>query len=111
MHDAAERSTRQSRGQCPRREPATARVFAFNGDSNSATAIQAADGKVAGTVDLSGGPEYAVADGSGYIYNNLEDASVVLTINARSLKVEQWRWILKPTDFFCRRRRLDSLKC
>ena len=76
-------------------DPATSRVFAFNGDSNSATAIEAGTGKVAGTVDLGGGPEYAVADGSGYIYNNLEDASVVLKINARSLKVEQ-RWPTAP---------------
>jgi hypothetical protein len=36
-----------------------------------------------------------VADGSGYIYNNLEDASVVLKINARTLKVEQ-RWQTAP---------------
>ena len=43
-------------------DPATSRVLAFNGGSNSATAIQAADGKVAGTVDLGGGPEFAVAD-------------------------------------------------
>ncbi|HSZ60943.1 MAG TPA: YncE family protein [Terriglobales bacterium] len=76
-------------------DPSTKRVFAFNGDSNSATAIEAADGKVAGTVDLGGSPEYAVADGSGYIYNNLEDASVVLKINARTLKVEQ-RWPTAP---------------
>jgi DNA-binding beta-propeller fold protein YncE len=76
-------------------DPATSRVFAFNGDSDSATAIQATDGKVAGTVDLGGGPEYAVADGSGYVYNNLEDASVVLKINARTLKVEQ-RWQTAP---------------
>jgi YVTN family beta-propeller protein len=76
-------------------DPATSRVFAFNGDSSSASAIEAATGKVVGTVDLGGGPEYAVADGSGYIYNNLEDASVVLKINARSLKVEQ-RWPTAP---------------
>ncbi len=72
-------------------DPATSRIFAFNGDSNSATAIQAADGKVAGTVELGGGPEFAVADGSGYVYDNIEDASLVLKINARSLKIEQ-RW-------------------
>jgi YVTN family beta-propeller protein len=76
-------------------DPATLRVFAFNGDSNSATAIRASDGQVVGTVDLGGGPEYAVADGSGYVYNNLEDASVVLKINARTLKVEQ-RWPTAP---------------
>ncbi|MGO9864350.1 MAG: YncE family protein [Terriglobales bacterium] len=76
-------------------DPATSRVFAFNGGSNSATAIQAADGKVAGTVDLGGGPEFAVADGSGYVYNNLEDESLVLKINSRTLKVEQ-RWPTAP---------------
>jgi YVTN family beta-propeller protein len=76
-------------------DPATSRVFAFNGDSNSATAIQAADGKVAGTVDLGGGPEFAVADGSGYVYDNVEDASLVLKINSRTLKVEQ-RWPTAP---------------
>jgi YVTN family beta-propeller protein len=76
-------------------DPATSRVFAFNGGSNSATAIQAADGKVAGTVDLAGGPEFAAADGSGYVYDNLEDESLVLKINSRSLKVEQ-RWPTAP---------------
>lgn len=76
-------------------DSATSHIFAFNGDSNSATAIHAADGKVAGTVDLGGGPEFAVADGSGYVYDNLEDASQVLKINARSLKVEQ-RWPTAP---------------
>jgi YVTN family beta-propeller protein len=76
-------------------DPATSRVFAFNGGSNSATAFQAADGKVAGTVDLGGGPEFAVADGSGYVYDNLEDESLVLKINSRSLKVEQ-RWPTSP---------------
>jgi YVTN family beta-propeller protein len=76
-------------------DPATSRVFAFNGDSNSATAIEAANGKVAGTVDLGGGPEYAVADGAGYVYDNLEDESLVLKINAKSLKVEQ-RWPTAP---------------
>ena len=76
-------------------DPATSRVFAFNGGSNSATAIQAAEGKIAGTVDLGGGPEFAVADGSGYVYDNLEDESLVLKINSRSLKVEQ-RWPTAP---------------
>jgi YVTN family beta-propeller protein len=76
-------------------DPATSRVFAFNGDSNSATAIDAATGKVAGTIDLGGGPEFAVADGSGYVYNNVEDASLVLKINSRTLKVEQ-RWPTAP---------------
>jgi DNA-binding beta-propeller fold protein YncE len=76
-------------------DPATSRVFAFNGGSNSATVIEAKDGKVAGTVDLGGGPEFAVADGAGYVYDNLEDESLVLKINSRTLKVEQ-RWPTAP---------------
>ena len=76
-------------------DPATSRVFAFNGGSNSATAIDAATGKVAGTVNLGGGSEFAAADGNGFVYNNLEDESLVLKINARELKVEQ-RWPTAP---------------
>jgi YVTN family beta-propeller protein len=76
-------------------DPATSRVFAFNGASNSATAIAADTGKVAGTVDLGGGPEFAVADGKGFVFNNLEDESLVLKIDANRLKVEQ-RWPVAP---------------
>jgi len=76
-------------------DPATSRVFAFNGSSNSATAIDAATGKVAGTVDLGGSPEYAAADGNGFVYDNLEDESLVLKIDARKLKVDQ-RWPTAP---------------
>jgi DNA-binding beta-propeller fold protein YncE len=76
-------------------DPATSRVFAFNGGSNSATVIEAKDGKVAGTIDLGGGPEFAAADGNGFVYDNLEDESLVLKINSRTLKVEQ-RWPTAP---------------
>jgi DNA-binding beta-propeller fold protein YncE len=76
-------------------DPGTSRVFAFNGGGNSATAIDAASGKVAGTVDLGGGPEFATADGKGYVFNNLEDESLLLKINSRELKVEQ-RWPTAP---------------
>jgi YVTN family beta-propeller protein len=76
-------------------DPATSRVFAFNGESDSATAIDAATGKVVGTVDLGGGPEYAAADDKGFVFNNLEDESLVVKINSRELKVEQ-RWPTAP---------------
>ncbi len=76
-------------------DPATHRVFAFNGGGNSATAIDAESGKVAGTVDLGGSPEFAAADGKGYVFNNLEDESQLLKINSRDLKVEQ-RWPTAP---------------
>ncbi|HEV3511217.1 MAG TPA: YncE family protein [Candidatus Sulfotelmatobacter sp.] len=76
-------------------DPATKRVFTFNGDSKSASVIDPATGKNVGTVDLGGGPEFAVADGKGMIYNNLEDESQVLAIDARELKVKS-RWPIAP---------------
>ncbi len=76
-------------------DPTTSRVFVFNGASNSTTAIDAASGKVAGTVDLGGGPEFAAADGKGFVFDNLEDESLVVKINSRDLKVEQ-RWPTAP---------------
>jgi YVTN family beta-propeller protein len=76
-------------------DAATSRVFAFNGGSNSVTVIEAKDGKVAGTIDLGGGPEFAAADGTGYVYDNLEDESLVLKINSRTLTVEQ-KWPTAP---------------
>lgn len=76
-------------------DPTTSRVFAFNGGSNSATAIDAATGKVVGTIDLAGGPEFATADGNGFVFDNLEDESQVLKINTRDLKIEQ-RWPTAP---------------
>jgi DNA-binding beta-propeller fold protein YncE len=76
-------------------DPASSQVFAFNGGSNSATVVNAADGKVAGTVDLGGGPEFAVADGKGYVFNNLEDESQIVKINSQQWKVEQ-RWPTSP---------------
>ncbi len=40
-------------------DPATNHVFAMNGDSDSTTVINAADGNLVGTIDLGGGPEFA----------------------------------------------------
>ena len=44
---------------------------------------------------VGGGPEFAAADGKGYVFDNLEDESLVVKINARDLKVEQ-RWPTAP---------------
>ncbi|HWG59613.1 MAG TPA: hypothetical protein VN661_11260 [Candidatus Acidoferrales bacterium] len=76
-------------------DPGTKRVFTMNGDANTSTAIDAATGKVVGTFPLGGGPEFAAADGKGYVFANLEDKSEMVKINARTLKVEQ-TWPLAP---------------
>ena len=76
-------------------DPATKHVFAMNGDSDSATVINAADGTVVGTIDLGGGPEFAVADGKGNVYINLEDKAETVHIDSNTLKVLHY-WPLAP---------------
>jgi YVTN family beta-propeller protein len=76
-------------------DPASSRVFAFDGGDNKATVIDAATAKVVGNVDLGGGPEFAAADGNGFVYNNLEEQNLVLKIDSRKLTVEQ-RWPTAP---------------
>jgi DNA-binding beta-propeller fold protein YncE len=78
-------------------DPASKRVFALNGRSNDATAIEAANGNVAGTVPLGGKPEFAVADGRGRIYVNIEDKSEVVALDSRKLEVVA-RWPLAPCE-------------
>ncbi len=78
-------------------DSSTHRVFAMNGGSNSSTVIDAASGKVLGTIALGGGPEFAAADGSGNVFVNLEDQSEVLRIDARNLTVKN-RWPLAPCE-------------
>jgi DNA-binding beta-propeller fold protein YncE len=69
------------------------RVFAFNGRSANATAINAADGKVVGTIPVGGKPEFAVGDDHGHVYVNVEDKSQLLEIDAQKLSVLH-RWPL-----------------
>jgi DNA-binding beta-propeller fold protein YncE len=78
-------------------DPASKRVFTFNGRANSSTAVDAATGNVAGSVALGGRPEFAVADGEGHLYNNLEDKSEVVEIDSHALKVLN-RWPLAPCE-------------
>jgi len=78
-------------------DPASKRVFTFNGRGGSTTAIDGATGNVVGTIKLDGQPEFAVPDGKGHIYNNLEDKSVVVEIDTQALKVTQ-RWPLAPGE-------------
>jgi len=68
-------------------DPYSDRVFSFNGESNNSSVIDPNTLKQVGTVDLGGGPEFAVADGKGKIYNNLEDKNSLNVIDSKTLKV------------------------
>ena len=68
-------------------DTASRRVFAFNGRSRNASAIDAATDRVVATIPLGGKPEAAVADGRGRVFVNIEDADSLTAIDARNATV------------------------
>jgi DNA-binding beta-propeller fold protein YncE len=76
-------------------DPATKRVFTFNGRSQDSTAIDAATGKVLGTIKLDGKPEFAASDAKGEIFVNIEDKSELTVIDPNKLEVKA-KWPLAP---------------
>ncbi len=76
---------------------ATRRVIANNNGGDSSTIIDAAAGKVAGTIELGGAPESGAGDGKGKVFINLEDKNEAVKIDPVALKLEA-RWALKPCE-------------
>lgn len=71
----------------------TRRIFIFNNDGGTATVLEAATGKVVGSVMLNGAPEAAVTDDNGLIFVNLEDKNEIVVFDAKTLQVKH-RWAL-----------------
>lgn len=78
-------------------DPGSKRVFTFNGGSNNTTAIDAADGKVAGTIDLGDKPEFAVSDGKGTVFVNIEDKNEIVAFDSVKLTVKA-HWPIAPGE-------------
>ncbi len=76
-------------------DPASQRVFTFNGDAQSSSVIDPVSGKRVGTIDLGGKPEFGVSAGDGKLYVNLVDPATLAEIDAATLKVAR-RWELGP---------------
>ena len=76
-------------------DPSSKHVFVMNGDPHSSTVIDAKSGSIVGTIALGGGPEFAVADGKGTVYINLEDKSELVAVDSATLKIKS-RWPLAP---------------
>jgi YVTN family beta-propeller protein len=95
-------------------DDASRRVFTMNGGSNDATAIDVKTDAVAGTLALGGRPEFAVTDGRGNVFVNLEDKSAIVEFDSRRLAVEA-DWPIAPAEepsglaFDRRNRRLFSV--
>lgn len=78
-------------------DPFTKRVFTMNGRSSNVTAIDAKTDKVLGTIKLDGRPEFAVSNGKGLMFVNLEDKSKLLEFSPKTLKIIK-EWSLTPGE-------------
>jgi YVTN family beta-propeller protein len=78
-------------------DPASQRVFAFNGKSKSITVIDAKTMKVVTSIPLHGKPEFAVSDGRGKVFFNLEDLGELIAFDSLKLKLEG-TYPLKPCE-------------
>jgi len=88
-------ATADKDADCVIYDPFSKRVFVMDGDPHKSTVIDAKSGSVVGSIDLGGGPEFAVADGKGTVYINLEDKSEVVAVDSSSLKIKS-RWPVAP---------------
>ena len=73
------------------------RIFTFNGRSNNISVIDVKTDKIIGTIELEGKPEFAVSDGKGKVYVNIEDKSKICMFNPVTMKVEA-TWSIAPGE-------------
>jgi DNA-binding beta-propeller fold protein YncE len=78
-------------------DSASHHVLTFNGRSASASVIDPAKQAVIGSIALPGKPEFAVTDGAGHVYVNIEDKSELVQLDSIHDKVLQV-WPLAPCE-------------
>jgi DNA-binding beta-propeller fold protein YncE len=78
-------------------DPASKRLFTFNGRSGNASVLNAETGDTLATIELGGKPEFAVSDLKGHVLVNIEDKSEIAAIDSRTLKVDA-RWSIAPGE-------------
>lgn len=76
-------------------EPVSKHIFTFNGDSHNTTVIDPAKQAVITNIDLVGAVEFPAVDGKGMVYDNNEEKSEVVAIDARTNTVKA-RWPTAP---------------
>lgn len=78
-------------------DPYSHRVFTFNGRTSNVTVINANTYKVIGTIKLDGRPEFAVSDGHGHLFDNIESKSEIAEINPVTMKIVK-EWSIAPGE-------------
>jgi YVTN family beta-propeller protein len=78
-------------------DPASKHVFTFNGKTSDSSVIDPATGTVVATIPMDGRPEYAVSDGNGTIYDNIEDKNEVVALDTKTNTIKN-RWPIAPAE-------------
>jgi DNA-binding beta-propeller fold protein YncE len=78
-------------------DAASNHVFTMNGDAHSSSVIDPVSGKRSQNIPLGGLPEFAVNDGKGKIWINIESTNEIVELDAKALKVAR-RWSIKPCN-------------
>nr|WP_308789188.1 hypothetical protein [Telluria antibiotica] len=77
-------------------EPATRKLYTFNGKSKDVSVFDAASGKQVATIPVGGKPEFAATDGK-RVYVNIEDKDEIVAIDAATDRVLS-HWPLAGCD-------------
>ena len=66
-------------------DPASGKIWAFNGDSEEVSVIDPATGTVVKTIKLPHGPEFSQTDGKGKVWVNMEEGNAIAVMDARTM--------------------------
>jgi YVTN family beta-propeller protein len=72
-------------------------VFVFNNGSGNAIVIDPKTDKVLGKIEMGGGPEFAVSNEKGSVFNNNEESNEIFEIDTKTLKIKN-KFSLAPNE-------------
>lgn len=78
-------------------EPRSHKLFTFNGKTRDVSVVDARTLAVVATIPVGGRPEFAVSDGAGKIYFNIEDEGAIGAIDVTSNRITA-RWKLNGCE-------------
>ena len=76
-------------------DPASKRIYSFNGDANSSTVVDPRRGTVVTSIPLGGKPEAGASSRDGKLYVNLVDSAQIVEIDTKTNTVTR-RWSTAP---------------
>jgi DNA-binding beta-propeller fold protein YncE len=72
-------------------------IFVFNNGSGNAIVIDPKTDKIVGKIEMGGGPEFAVSNEKGNVFNNNEESNEIFEIDTKTLTVKN-KFSLAPNE-------------